>query len=82
VLEILTHRTIGKAIKPTKLFSDGSYVGSTMMPLASDQIWYAGQIVAVVLAESFEAAREAVHRLEATYVAGEPSAGFDSAGRR
>jgi xanthine dehydrogenase YagR molybdenum-binding subunit len=34
----------------------------------------------VVLAESFEAAREAAHRLEVTYVAEEPSAGFDSAG--
>src|SRR5438067_2625290 len=80
VLDILTHANIGDAVKPTKLFSDGGYVGSTIMPLGSDRIWHGGQIVAVVLAESFEAAREAAHRLEVTYAAEEPSAGFDSAG--
>jgi len=80
MLDVLTHRNMGDAIKPTKLFSDGGYVGSTIMPLGSDQIWHSGQIVAVVLAETFEAAREAAHRLEVTYAAEEPSAGFDSAG--
>src|SRR5437762_1453550 len=80
VLEILTHRNIGNVVKPTKLFSDGGYLGSTIMPLASDRIWHGGQLVAVVLAETFEAAREAAHRLEVTYAAEEPSAGFDSAG--
>jgi len=77
VLDILTHRNIGGAVKPTKLFSDGGYVGSTIMPLASDQVWHGGQIVAVVLAETFEAAREAAHRLKLTYVAESPSAGFE-----
>src|SRR5437763_2906259 len=80
VLDILTHRNIGNAVKPTKLFSDGGYVGSTIMPLASNQIWHGGQIVAVVLAETFEAAREAAHRLNVTYTVEQPSAGFDSAG--
>ena len=80
VLEILTHRNMADAIKPTKLFSDGGYVGSTIMPLASDQIWHAGQIVAVVLAESFEAARDGAHRLNVTYIAQPPSAGFDADG--
>src|SRR5438045_3553794 len=37
VLEILTHRNIGDAIKPTRLFSDGGYLGSTIVPLASDR---------------------------------------------
>src|SRR5437660_4385738 len=78
VLDILTHRNAGDAVKPTKLFSDGGYVGSTIVPLASNQIWYGGQIVAVVLAESFEAARDAAHRLEITYAADPPAAGFDS----
>jgi xanthine dehydrogenase YagR molybdenum-binding subunit len=80
VLSILTHRNMAGAIRPTKLFSEGGYVGSTIMPLASDQIWYAGQIIAVVLAETFEAAREAAHRLNVTYVAEQPSAGFESPG--
>src|SRR5437868_7535474 len=76
VLDILTHRNVGNAVKPTKLFSDGGYVGSTIMPLASDRIWHGGQIIAVVLAETCEAA----YRLDLTYVAEEPSAGFHSAG--
>src|SRR5215472_11399347 len=67
VLDILTYRNIGDAVKKTKLFSDGGYLGSTIMPLGSDQIWHAGQIIAVVLAESFEAARDAAHRLHIRY---------------
>ena len=80
VVDILTHQNIGDAIKPTKLFSDGGYLGSTIMPLASDQIWHGGQIVAVVLAETFEAAREAAYRLDVSYAEEPPSAGFGSAG--
>src|SRR5207302_6246295 len=67
VLDILTHANIGDAVKPTKLFSDGGYVGTTIMPLGSDRIQHGGQIVAVVLAETFEAAREAAHRLKIAY---------------
>src|SRR5665213_2802650 len=80
VLDILTHQNIGDAVKKTKLFSDGGYVGSTIMPLGSDQIFHGGQIVAVVLGESFEAARDAAHRLNIAYAAEQPSAGFDSPG--
>ena len=47
---------------------------------ASDQIWHGGQIVAVVLAETFEAAREAAHRLEVNYAEDTPAASFDSPG--
>jgi xanthine dehydrogenase YagR molybdenum-binding subunit len=79
-LDILTHRNVADAIKPAKLFSDGGYAGSTIMPLASDRIWHDGQIVAVVLAETFESAREAAHRLKVSYAPEEPSAGFDSSG--
>jgi xanthine dehydrogenase YagR molybdenum-binding subunit len=80
VLDILTHRNIGDDVKKTKLFSDGGYVGSTIMPLGSDQIFHGGQIVAVVLAESFEAARDAAHRLGVNYAEEPPAAGFDSPG--
>jgi len=80
MLDILTHRNIGDAVKKTKLFSDGGYVGSTIMPLGLDRIFHGGQIVAVVLAETFEVAREAAHRLKITYAAEHPSAGFDSGG--
>ncbi|HWB49861.1 MAG TPA: xanthine dehydrogenase family protein molybdopterin-binding subunit [Stellaceae bacterium] len=80
VIDILTHQNAADAVKQTKLFSDGGYVGSTIVPLASDRIWYGGQIVAVVLAETFEAAREAAHRLKIDYAPEPPAAGFDSPG--
>ena len=59
MLEILTFRNVGDRIKPGKTFSDQGYMGSSIAPLASDRIEYAGQIVALVVADSFEAARDA-----------------------
>src|SRR5947207_14427708 len=64
VLDILTHATIGDAVKPTKLFSDGGHLGSTIMPLGSDRIQHGGQIVALLLAETFEAGRVGAHGLK------------------
>ena len=52
MLDILTHANTADAIRQTKLFSDGGYVGSTIMPLGSDRIWHGGQIVAVYHEES------------------------------
>src|ERR1700759_4338707 len=42
VLDILTHRNMADVVKPNKLFSEGGYLGSTIMPLASDRIWHCG----------------------------------------
>jgi xanthine dehydrogenase YagR molybdenum-binding subunit len=78
VLDILTYRNVGDAIKPGKLFSAGGYMGSTLAPLQSAQIAYGGQIVAVVVAESAEIAREATGLLDIQYQADTPAAGFDS----
>ena len=80
VIDILTHRNVNGAVKRTKLFSDGGYVGSTIMPLASDRVQHAGQIVAVVLAETFEAASDGARRLAIRYAPEPPAAGFDSPG--
>ena len=67
VLEILTYRNVGDRIKPGKTFSDKGYMGTTIAPLASPQVWHDGQIVAMVVADSFEAARDAAQRLDITY---------------
>ena len=80
VLDILTHETVGDRVGPAAFFAAGGYLGSTMRPLSSPEVRYGGQIVAVVLAESFEAAREAAQRLEVTYQEEEPAAGFDAPG--
>jgi xanthine dehydrogenase YagR molybdenum-binding subunit len=79
-LDLLTYETVGERLKPGKFFAAGGYVGTTIQPLASDRIHHGGQILAVVLADSFEAAREAAHRLHITYDAERASAGFESPG--
>jgi xanthine dehydrogenase YagR molybdenum-binding subunit len=77
VLDILTYHDVGERVSPGKMMLPDGYMGSTIAPLHSEQIQHAGQIVAIVLAESFEAAREAAHRLEVRYDAQQPSSSFD-----
>ncbi|MBR0939302.1 xanthine dehydrogenase family protein molybdopterin-binding subunit [Bradyrhizobium jicamae] len=79
VIDIITHENAQK-LKATKLFSSGGYMSTTVQPLSSPDIAHDGQIVAVVLAESFEAAREAAHRVKVNYISAGPTASFDSAG--
>jgi len=80
VLDIFTYRNVGNRIKPGKTFSEKGYMGTSIAPLASDRIWHDGQIVALVVAESREAAQEAAQRLRVDYAREEPSAGFGSKG--
>lgn len=80
VVDILTFREVGDRIKPGKIMSDQGFMGTTIAPLASDRVQHDGQIVAVVVADSFEAAREAAHRLDIRYDAETPSATFGSPG--
>jgi xanthine dehydrogenase YagR molybdenum-binding subunit len=79
VLDIVTHENAEK-LKDAKLFSNGGHASTTIQPLKSAAIAQEGQIVAVVLAESFEAAREAAHLVKVTYTAASPTASFDSPG--
>lgn len=79
-LEILTFRNVGDRIRPGKTFSKQGYMGTTIAPLASDRVWHAGQIVALVVAETYEAARDAAQRLTIDYAEEAPSATFGSAG--
>ncbi len=59
VIDIVTHENAPK-LKDSKLFSNGGYAGTTIQPLKSADIAHDGrQIIAVVIAESYEAAREA-----------------------
>jgi xanthine dehydrogenase YagR molybdenum-binding subunit len=51
---------------------------NTSMQDLGPEIKHDGQIIAMVLAESFEAAREAAYRIDTTYEAGTPSSTFDS----
>jgi xanthine dehydrogenase YagR molybdenum-binding subunit len=80
VLEILTFQNVGPAVNPGKTFADKGYMGSSIGPLASARIWHAGQIVAVVVADSSEAAEEAAHRLRISYAEEHPTADFGDSG--
>jgi xanthine dehydrogenase YagR molybdenum-binding subunit len=75
VLDILTHDNVGSQAKPPPALD-----GESTTTLETDRVWHDGQIIAVVVAESFEAAREAAHRVKVDYVAEPPSATFDSPG--
>ena len=77
LLDILTHETVYGQVKPPP---GPSGEGSTTTTLESDRVWHDGQIVAVVIAESFEAAREAAFKVQVDYAAETPSATFGSPG--
>jgi len=79
VIDVVTHETMEK-LKEAKLFSDGGYTSSTIQPLQSAEIAHDGQIIAVVLADSFEAARDAAYRVRVNTTAAAPTASFSSPG--
>ncbi|KGM34413.1 xanthine dehydrogenase family protein molybdopterin-binding subunit [Inquilinus limosus] len=81
VLDILTHETAGGQVAAMKLFTGGGYAATTIRPLDSARIWHDGQIVALVVAETLEAARDAAHRVAVRYRADPaPTAGFAAPG--
>ena len=79
VLDIVTHDNAEK-LKEAKLFSNGGYSSTTIQPLKSAEIAEEGQIVAIVLADTYEAAREAARRVKVSYTAATPTTTFDSPG--
>ena len=79
VLEVFTHQNIGP-IDAGQTFSGNGYMGSSIAPMASDAVRHDGQIVALVVGDSFEAAREGAHRLAIRYDTQPAASGFDSPG--
>jgi len=77
VLDILTYENVGNALKKQPQGPDG---GPTTTTLQSPQIWHDGQIIALVVADSFEAAREAAFKVQVDYAPEDPSASFDHPG--
>ncbi|WOS67079.1 MULTISPECIES: xanthine dehydrogenase family protein molybdopterin-binding subunit [Sinorhizobium] len=75
VLDILTFENVGNEAKAPPSGGDG--VTTTM---EDSRIWHDGQIIAIVIAETYEAARDAAHRVRVEYVTLAPSASFDSDG--
>jgi xanthine dehydrogenase YagR molybdenum-binding subunit len=82
VLDILTHRNAGKEIKPVKPLPQGGYMSHAVTPLRSDRIYFAGQIVALIVAETMETAKAAAEALDVTYKPKRGTASFDSRGAK
>ena len=78
VLEILTYENTKSSFKTQP--NPGGVSGGATTTLESDRIWHDGQIIAVVVTESLESAREAAAKVRVDYAAETPAAGFDSPG--
>ncbi len=79
VVLVMTHLN-RPAVKPATFFFAGGAGLSSTAPLAGPDVTHAGQIVALIVADSFEAAREAAHRLVVRTDAQAPAADFGSPG--
>ncbi len=79
VLDIMTHRNRPKVAAIEHFFAGGQGV-TAVPPLAGPEIAHDGQIIAMILAETYEAAREASHRLVVRYDRQAPTATFGSPG--
>ena len=78
VIDIFTHENTGE-LHEVKYAPGGGGVSTSMQDFGPE-IHHDGQIVAMVVAETFETAREAAYRLKISYEAAPASAGFGAAG--
>jgi xanthine dehydrogenase YagR molybdenum-binding subunit len=76
VIDIFTHEDVGETLEKPKFGSSSTSIA----PLGDTKIWHDGQIMALVVAESFEVASEAASLVRAEYDEEKPSAGFDADG--
>ncbi|MFL6417404.1 MAG: xanthine dehydrogenase family protein molybdopterin-binding subunit [Bryobacteraceae bacterium] len=67
VLAVYTHQDMAGCIQPVKHLMAGGYANSSAVPLGSSRVFYAGQIIALVIAESKESADEAAQNIGVRY---------------
>lgn len=79
VIEIFTHENMD-GIEPVEFFQKGGSAATVHLPLSSPQIVHEGQIVAIVLADTYEAARAAAARVLVRYEAHRPTAVMEDPG--
>jgi xanthine dehydrogenase YagR molybdenum-binding subunit len=76
VLDILTFENVGDEAKPPKPMTGGG----TTTTLQNRRVWHDGQIIAVIVANSFVVAQEAAELVRVHYREESPSATFGSSG--
>jgi xanthine dehydrogenase YagR molybdenum-binding subunit len=73
VIAVYTHENMQGKLAPT------DFGRSRVQPLQSDRIWWQDQIIAIVVADSYENARDAAYRMRVDYKEeARPAAVFDS----
>jgi xanthine dehydrogenase YagR molybdenum-binding subunit len=82
VLDIMTHETMKGTVRKPSFFAGGGYASTTIVPLDGPEVWHDGQIVAVIVADSYEAAREAAYKVRIAYREQPAAATFGSPGSR
>ncbi len=78
VIEIFTHENTGD-LKEVK-FASGGAGASTSIQQLGPEIFHDGQIIAMIVADTFEAAREAAYALNVSYTPAPAAATLDSPG--
>lgn len=66
---VLTHEELASEIKPVGFLMAGGYASGSLQPMLSPQIAWRGQPIALVAADTLEAAIEASRLIRATYAA-------------
>ena len=79
VVKVYTHDNAPHRIA-TPYTQKGGYASDTNMPLTGPEIRHDGQIIAMVVAETYEVAREASHCIVVRYAPTVPAATLDSPG--
>ncbi len=64
---VLTHRSLNESLGEETFIMKGGHMQSSFMPLTSDEVHYAGQIVSLVIADTQEAAEEAARLIQPDY---------------
>ena len=77
---VLTHRSFNGSLGEETFAMKGGHMQSSFLPLTSDEIHYSGQIVALIVADTQEAAEEASRKVRIDYAQQPASAAMDDPG--
>jgi xanthine dehydrogenase YagR molybdenum-binding subunit len=80
VLLVLTHHEMAGRIREAKSVTNKGPMSFTKAPLDSPEIFFSGQIVALVVADTLETARDAARSLHVEYEGEAATAGMDDPG--
>jgi xanthine dehydrogenase YagR molybdenum-binding subunit len=75
VLKVYTHKNLPTIYRPNP--DGGGHVDETRPPMENDQIYYYGQYIALVVAETMDQAREAVTAIKVRYNESKPDVSTD-----